>query len=37
MGVGLIARHELGRVKATMCYSQKFVMDPTAAEAFGAS
>jgi hypothetical protein len=36
MGVGLIARDELGCVQATMCYSQKFVMDPIAAEAFGA-
>jgi len=36
MGVGLIARDEEGCVKATMCYLQKYVLDPTEADAFGA-
>jgi len=36
MGVGLIAHDEEGCVKATMCYLQKYVLDPTEADAFGA-
>jgi hypothetical protein len=36
LGISLIARDNLGRVKASMCYAQKYLLDPTAAEAFGA-
>jgi hypothetical protein len=36
MGVGIIARDHLGMVRASMCYAQKYLMDPTAPEALGA-
>jgi ribonuclease HI len=35
MGVGLLARDHLGRVVAAMCFSQKYQLDPSTAEAFG--
>lgn len=36
MEVGIIARDYLGMVRASMCYAQKYLMDPTAPEALGA-
>jgi hypothetical protein len=36
LGIGLIARDNLGRVKGSMCYASKYLLDPSVAEAFGA-
>jgi hypothetical protein len=36
MGVGIIVRNNLGAVLATQCAVQKFILDPSVAEAIGA-
>jgi hypothetical protein len=36
MGVGIIVRNNLGAVIATQCAVQKFILDPSVAEAIGA-